>query len=78
MPSQQRDPQPSVAVTVDTLITEARQVERERTLLEIRRAVDAIKTSEPVKGSSWQTTERSPGDVKRDVLSAIDRAGERS
>lgn len=68
------DPQPSpLYVSIDALLAEARRVERERTLLEVRREISAIPVTTPSSRHAYGSDDRSVHDVAKDVIAAIDR-----
>lgn len=68
----QRTTPPPVIIGAD-LIEQARQIERERTLLEVRRAIGSIPTTQHDRSSSrsWATEKRDASDFRDDVLKAI-------
>lgn len=60
-------------VSIDALLEEARRVEREKVLLEVRREIGAVPVTTPRSGYSYSTDERSARDFHKDAMSIIDR-----
>ena len=73
----QRTTPPPVVIGAD-LIEQARQIERERTLLEVRRAIEGIPVTKPSGRNSWDRESRRAEDFRTDALNAITGMGARS
>ena len=55
------------------LIQEAREIERQATLLAVRRAIESVSTKEPNRAYSYSAPDRPLGEYRREVLGALDR-----
>lgn len=60
-------------VSIDALLEEARRVEREKTILELRREIGAVPVTKPRSGHSFTQDERSARDFVKDAFAIIDR-----